>query len=86
MDIVLIKKSDLEEAIRDAALRGAEIAIRKMPKDRPAQYTITGAAAALGLSRPTVYRMLKAGDLQLNTAGRIAADDIDRIISGRRAA
>ena len=33
-----MRRDDFEEAIQEAALRGAELAIRKMPKDRPTQY------------------------------------------------
>jgi hypothetical protein len=84
MDIVLIHKADLEEVIRDAVQRGAEMVIRKMPRDRPAQYTISG-AAALDVSRPTVYRLIAAGNICLNAAGRISAEEIDRIISSRKA-
>ncbi len=86
MDIVLIHKSELEEIIRDAALRGAEVAIRKMPKDRPAQYTKAGAARELSISRPTLDRMIAAGNVRLNKAGRISAEEIDRVISCRKAA
>jgi excisionase family DNA binding protein len=83
MDIVLIKKKDLEEIIRDAALRGAEVAIRKMPKKHPRQYTISEAAEEIGVSRPMIYKMIKAGEIKLNSCGRISDTDIDRLIASR---
>ena len=86
MDIVLIKREDLEAAIRDAAIRGADLAIRRAPKDRPAQYRKIDAAKELGVSRPTLDRMIAAGSIRLNECGRIPASEIDRVIAGREAA
>lgn len=86
MDIVLIKRADLEAAIRDAAIRGADLAIRRAPKDRPSQYRKIDAAKELGVSRPTLDRMIAAGSVRLNECGRIPAAEIDRVIAGREAA
>lgn len=81
MDIVLIRKSDLEETIRQAALLGAETAIRKMPKNRPGQFNIQDAAKELGIHRHTVKRMLDCGAIRLNACGKISASEIDRILT-----
>lgn len=86
MDIVLIKRADLEAAIRDAAIRGADLALRRAPKNRPAQYRKIDAAKELGISRPTLDRMISAGNIRLNECGRVPASEIDRVIAGREAA
>lgn len=80
MDIVMIKRADLETAIRDAANLGAELALRRAPKDRPSQYNKTDAARELGVSRPTLYAMIKSGDLKLNSCGKIPAEQIESLI------
>ena len=38
MEVVMMRRDDLNDAIMDAALRAAEIALRRAPKDRPQQY------------------------------------------------
>ena len=83
MDIVLIKKSDLEDIIRDAAMRAAEVAVRKAPKDRELQLTKSAAARELSISRPTLDKLIANGKIFLNTAGRISTSEIDRFLSCR---
>lgn len=80
MDVVMIHRCDLDEAIRNAALMGAEMAIRKMPKDRPSQYSIQDAANELRLHRNTVSKMIKSGEIKLNSCGKIPAEQIEKII------
>lgn len=77
MEMTLISKADLESVIRDAARRGAEEALRNLPKNEPEHYNYTDAARRLGLSRQTVAKMVKAGRLQLNGCGMIPAESID---------
>lgn len=86
MDIIMIHRADLETAIRDAAIRGAELALRKAPKNRPSQYNKTDAARELDVSRPTLYAMIKNGDVKLNKVGKVSAEEIDRLISARSCA
>ena len=40
----MMRRDDFEETIKEAVLRRAELAIKKMPKDRPTQYNIGEAA------------------------------------------
>lgn len=80
MDMTLISKTDLEYVINEAARRGAEEALRNLPKDRPEHYNYTEAAKALGLSRQTVAKMVKTGRLPLNSFGLIPAAAIDRAL------
>jgi hypothetical protein len=47
---------------------------------RPVQVTITQAAQMLGLSRPTVRNLMKAGKLSFNGCGLIPIEQIDRIL------
>lgn len=53
---------------------------------RPTQVTQAQAAEMLGISRPTVSRMVKAGTIRLNACGMIPIGEIDRVLDGRRAA
>lgn len=80
MEVIMMRRDDFEEAIQEAALRGAELAIRKMPKDRPTQYNIADAANELHLHRNTVTRMIKSGDIKLNSCGKIPVEQIDKLI------
>lgn len=82
----MMRRDDLNDAIMEAALRAAEIALRRAPKDRPQQYRKVDAAKELGVSRPTLDRMIAAGNLRLNECGRIPAEEIDRVIAGRESA
>lgn len=50
---------------------------------RPPQITQTQAAEILGLSRPTVSRLVKSGTIKLNKLGMIPITEIDRVISAR---
>jgi len=82
MEVVMIRRDDLDDAIREAALRGAELALRRAPKDRPSQYRKIDAAKELGVSRPTLDKMIRAKNIRLNECGRIPAEEIDRILAG----
>lgn len=53
---------------------------------RPAQITQTQAAEMLGISRPTLSRMVKAGTIKLNACGLIPITEIDRVLAADRAA
>lgn len=81
MDVTLITREDLESVIREAARRGAEEALRAMPKDRPPHVNYTEAGKMLGRSRQTVANMVRARIIKLNSAGLIPISEIDRILS-----
>lgn len=51
---------------------------------RPVQVTQTQAAEMLGLSRPTVSRLIRTGQLRLNRCGLIPVVEIDRILTPSR--
>jgi excisionase family DNA binding protein len=47
---------------------------------RPVQVTITQAAEMLGLSRHTVSKMVRAGQLKLNRCGLIPIEQVDAML------
>jgi excisionase family DNA binding protein len=49
-------------------------------RPRPVQITITQAAQMLGLSRPTVRNLMKAGKLKLNACGQIPIEQVDALL------
>lgn len=53
---------------------------------RPAQVTQSQASKMLGISRPTLSRMVKAGTIKLNACGLIPITEIDRVLASDRAA
>lgn len=44
---------------------------------RPTQVTKAQAAEMLGISRPTIYKLIAAGNLRLNKCGMIPVSEID---------
>lgn len=48
---------------------------------RPSQVTQDQAAEMTGVSRMTIHRMIKAGQLKLNGFGRIPITEIDRALT-----
>ena len=53
---------------------------------RPPQVTQTQAADMLGISRPTLSRMVKSGTVRLNACGLVSITEIDRVLATGRAA
>lgn len=51
---------------------------------RPIHVTKTDAAKMLGISRPTVDALIKAGTLSLNTCGKIPISQIDAALVARQ--
>lgn len=49
---------------------------------RPSQVTQEQAAEMAGVSRGTICKMLKSGQLKLNSFGRIPTAEIDRALAG----
>lgn len=47
---------------------------------RPSQVTQDQAAEMAGVSRMTIHRMIKAGQIKLNKFGRIPVAEIDRAL------
>lgn len=48
---------------------------------RPSQVTQEQAAEMAGVSRATIHRMIKAGNLRLNDFGRIPTVELDRALN-----
>ena len=80
MDIIMMHRSDFEDAIRDAAQRAADLAVRKMPKDRPTQYNLKDAANEIGVHPNTITNMVKAGTIKLNAFGKVPVEQIDKLL------
>lgn len=53
---------------------------------RPPQVTQTQAAEMIGVSRPTLSRMVKAGTIKLNACGLVPITEVDRVLAADRAA
>lgn len=66
--------SDIEEL----AVRAVQIYAERHP--RPPHVTITQAADMLGLSRHTVSKMVRTGQLKLNKCGLIPIEQVDRAL------
>lgn len=60
------------------AVRAVQLYAERHP--RPVQVTITQAAQMLGLSRPTVRNLMKAGKLCFNGCGLIPIEQVDRLL------
>lgn len=65
------------------ALQIAHAAVRLYAEShpRPTQVTQAQAAEMLGVSRPTVGKMVRAGTLRLNKCGLVPITEIDRALS-----
>lgn len=50
---------------------------------RPVQVNQSQAAEMLGISRPTVQALIRAGTLKLNSCGLIPIGEIDRALAAR---
>lgn len=63
------------------ALQIAHAAVRLYAEShpRPTQVTQAQAAEMLGVSRPTVGKMVRAGTLRLNKCGLVAIEEVDRV-------
>ncbi|MDR1648306.1 MAG: helix-turn-helix domain-containing protein [Zoogloeaceae bacterium] len=78
----IINRRDIEDAINDAAKRAAEEVIRRLPvHPRPAHVNQKQAAEMLGVSPPTLAKLIKSGALKFNKCGLIPVTEIDRAIA-----
>jgi excisionase family DNA binding protein len=62
----------------EIAERAVQLYAQRHP--RPVQVTITQAAEMLGLSRHTVSKMVRVGQLKLNKCGLIPIELVDRVL------
>jgi excisionase family DNA binding protein len=79
--LALLSESDIRELAIEAARTVAHQMIRVLSKPRPSSVTQTDAAEMLGVSAPTVKRMLDSGKLKLNGIGRIPIESVDAILN-----
>lgn len=75
-DRATVNGEDRELAI---AIRAVQIYAERHP--RPLQVTMTQAAEMLGISRWTVSKMVRFGQLKLNKCGMIPIEHIDRALA-----
>lgn len=52
---------------------------------RPTQVSQVQAAEMLGLSRETIRKLIRAGNLSLNACGLIPIDQVDQVRAARKA-
>lgn len=74
--------SVLEDAVRLLA-RGQTVVVTS----RPRELTTTAAAAMIGVSRPTLMKLIKDGELAAHKVGthtRVLSEDVDRFRAKRR--
>ncbi|MDN7993085.1 DNA-binding protein [Burkholderia orbicola] len=76
--------NEYQEINEADALRIAVRAVRLYAEShpRPLQVTQKQAAEILGLSRVTVGKMVRFGQLKLNRCGMIPIDQVDRALAG----
>lgn len=63
--------------------------VRTAMADRPRLLTIDQTCAALRISRPTLYRLFRAGELtyvQIGSRRRVTRSELERLIRDRKAA
>ncbi|HJP70035.1 MAG TPA: hypothetical protein VJ846_14155 [Sphingomicrobium sp.] len=64
--------------IEELAVRAVEIYAERHP--RPPHVTITQAASMLALSRHTVSKMVRMGQIRLNKCGLIPIEQVDALL------
>lgn len=67
-----------QETVLEIAVQAVRLYAEAHP--RPSQVTQEQAAEMVGVSRMTIHRMIKAGQLKLNKFGRIPTAEIDKAL------
>lgn len=75
---------DLQEVIKLASAEAVRVALAMHPQ--PAQVTQKQAAQMLGLSEPTIRKMILDKKIQLNDVGQVPISEINRLTMPKRAA
>lgn len=73
----------IDQAILAAATKAVEIYAATHP--RPPQVIQVQAAEMVGVSVPTIRKMVRAGNIRLNKFGLIPIGEVDAAIAARRA-
>ena len=86
MNVVVLTKDELETVIHQAAMTAVNEALSRIPAKpvRPIHVNQTQAAKMLGMSRPTLSKMIKAGKIKLNDCGLIPIETIDTVSAIRK--
>lgn len=71
----------LEADVMNMMTKAVRMALESHP--RPVQVNQSQAAEMLGVSRPTVQALIRAGTLRLNSCGLIPIGEIDRALAIR---
>lgn len=83
METVNVCEAEMKEVLTIAS-KAVQLYAESHP--RPLHVTKTQAAEMLGISRPTLDKMMRAGLLRLNSFGLIPIGQIDEALSARKAA
>lgn len=67
----------------EIALKAVQIYAESHP--RPSHVTKMQAAEMLGISHPTVTKLIAQGAIRMNRLGKIPTTEIDRILTARQA-
>jgi len=81
--VVIMTKSELDAIIDATARKAVGEALARMPRaesPRPLHVTQGQAAEILRISRATVSKMVKSGNLKLNACGMIPISQIDKAL------
>lgn len=84
-DVVVMKREDLDATIQAAAdaasKKTADILRKQLGGMRPVHVNQTQAAEMLKLSKSTICRMIKAGNIRLNKCGLIPIEQLEECVS-----
>ncbi|MBN8285470.1 helix-turn-helix domain-containing protein [Zoogloea sp.] len=87
--MIIMTEEELRQIISMAAAQAAEEVIKRLPSScstpRPPHVTQVQACEMLGMSHPTVRKMIRTGKIKLNDAGLIPIVEIDRVLQPRNA-
>lgn len=75
---------DIQEVIKIASAEAVKVALAMHPQ--PSMVTQKQAAQMLGLSEPTIRKMILDGKIQLNDANMVPISEINRLTMPKRAA
>lgn len=81
--MVIMTEEELRQIISMAAAQAAEEVAKRLPTaatPRPLHVTQVQACEMLGMSHPTVRKMIRTGKIKLNDAGLIPIVEIDRVL------
>ncbi|MCL2344226.1 MAG: helix-turn-helix domain-containing protein [Desulfobulbus sp.] len=83
--VVILPREELDALIAraaDAAVKRAMAALPKHVGPRPDSVTQADTAKMLGISAPTVRKMIRAGTFTLNKLGKIPMEQVERAMAG----